>query len=141
MNVKPEKIEKVIPSNLELLCQVEMLTETVAKSMDFSDDEKDNLAIAVTEAVGNAIVHGNKKDSKKKVFITFWLTPKEVKVRVRDQGKGFDPEKLSNPLDPENVMKESGRGIFILKALMDEVEFSDGGTVISFVMKKKAKVK
>ena len=106
--------------------------------MNFSKDQQDNLSIAVTEAVGNAIVHGNKKDINKKVHILFKLKKDQVDVRVKDEGKGFDPDTLDNPLNPENIMKENGRGIFILKALVDDVsfDFSPSGTTIKFSLKK-----
>lgn len=103
-----------------------------------SEDQRDNLSIAVTEAVGNAIVHGNKKDPNKKVEIIFEIQNDQIQISVVDEGSGFNLEQLADPLDPDNVMKESGRGIFILKTLMDDVDFtfSAKGTTISFTLKK-----
>ena len=139
MSQKPQEICVTISSQLKELNRIERLTEKIAKKLDFSEDQQDNLAIAVTEAVGNAIVHGNKKDPNKKVYIAFQLGEDWVEVSVRDEGEGFDPKTLSDPLDPNNLMKESGRGIFILKSLMDDVSFSftSKGTTIRFRMKKK----
>lgn len=139
MSQTSKEISYTIHSRLEELSKIEHLSEKVARKMELSEDQQDNLSIAVTEAVGNAIVHGNKKDSRKKVYIFFQLEKDRVKVTVRDEGRGFDPDQLTDPLDPENIMKESGRGLFILKALMDDVSFtfSPKGTTIYFVMKKK----
>jgi serine/threonine-protein kinase RsbW len=139
MSQKPQEICVTISSQLKELNRIEQLTEKIAKKLDFSEDQQDNLAIAVTEAVGNAIVHGNKKDPHKKVYIAFQLGEDRVEVSVRDEGEGFDPDTLTDPLDPNNLMKESGRGIFILKSLMDDVSFSftPKGTTIRFTMKKK----
>ena len=138
MNQKSEEIEHIIPSKLEELNKIESISSEIARKMNFSKDQQDNLSIAVTEAVGNAIVHGNKKDINKKVHILFKLKKDQVDVRVKDEGKGFDPDTLDNPLNPENIMKENGRGIFILKALVDDVsfDFSPSGTTIKFSLKK-----
>lgn len=118
------------------LKRIEHLTCKIARELDLSDDEQDNLSIAVTEAVGNAILHGNKKTYGKKVDVVFKIDKNQITVSVKDEGKGFNPDQISNPLDPNNLLKESGRGIFILKTLMDDVSFSFSteGTTISFVM-------
>jgi serine/threonine-protein kinase RsbW len=113
----------VIASRLQELEKVERFSEQVARQSGLTTDESDNLAIAVTEAVGNAITHGNKRDPAKTVEIVFDGLDNGIRVRVSDQGCGFDPSCIANPLDPENLMKESGRGIFILKTLMSDVRF------------------
>lgn len=134
-----EKITITIDSRLEELKTIEQLSNDISKKMGLSEDQHDNLSIAVTEAVGNAIVHGNKKDPTKKVRIQVEIRKNRVKIAVTDQGKGFDPDGLADPLDPKNLMKESGRGIFILKALMDDVcwKFSGEGTTLQFTMTRK----
>lgn len=134
-----EDFQITIPSLLEKIQEVEVFAEKIAQRIDFSEEEKDSLAIAVTEAVSNAIIHGNRKDKKKKVQVRFSLTDNSITVYIKDEGEGFDPEKISNPLEPENILRESGRGIFILKALMDEVEFdfSGKGTEVKMVKRRK----
>jgi serine/threonine-protein kinase RsbW len=129
-------IKKTINSNMKELKRIEHLTCKIALELDLSDDEQDNLSIAVTEAVGNAILHGNKKTHGKKVDVVFKIDKNQITVSVKDEGKGFNPDQISNPLAPNNLLKESGRGIFILKTLMDDVSFSFSteGTTISFVM-------
>jgi serine/threonine-protein kinase RsbW len=126
-----------IPSRLEELNRVESLVQKIAKMVCLPQDRHDNLAIAITEAVGNAIIHGNHRDPDKKVRIQFQIDGPFLKVSVMDEGRGFDPNALSDPLLPENLMKESGRGIFILKNLMDEVHFSfsEKGTIVQMALK------
>jgi serine/threonine-protein kinase RsbW len=126
-----------IPSRLEELSRVEKLAQTIARKYRLSQDRLDNLAIAVTEAVGNAILHGNKQDPQKMVRIRFHLDGEYLRIEVSDQGGGFNPDALSDPLLPENLMKESGRGVFILKSLMDEIHFtfSPNGTVVHMALK------
>ena len=128
----------VLASDVENVEKIEALTERITRAMDFPEDECDSIAIAVTEAVNNAIIHGNKQDPEKKVYLTIFVQEKTLKVVVRDEGTGFDPESLPDPLDPENLLKESGRGIFILKSLMDEVNyaFDEGGTQLTLIKHK-----
>lgn len=135
----PKDFEIVIPSRLEQIEYVESQSEKAAGQMELSEDEKDSLAIAVTEAVNNAIIHGNKKDAKKTVTVKFEFQEKKLTVRIKDQGRGFTLENVSDPLAPENLLKESGRGIFILSSLMDDVqyEFHEDGTEIILTKIKK----
>ncbi len=136
---KGSNFELTIPSRLEEIETVERLAEKAADQMNFNEEEKDSLAIAVTEAVNNAIIHGNKKDVNKKVHIKFFLQEKKLIVTVKDEGEGFNPDSLSDPLAPENLLKESGRGIFILSTLMDDVKFNFGkdGTEVQLIKKKR----
>ncbi|HMV27292.1 MAG TPA: ATP-binding protein [bacterium] len=124
-----------IPSMLDKLNAVEEITERVADAFHLRDDDRDNLAIAVTELTNNAIIHGNKFDPKKNVILSFYNDDGVLKVYIRDFGKGFDPGAVDNPLDPENLLKESGRGIFILRSIMDDVQFmfAGEGTVVKIV--------
>jgi len=126
-----------IPSILNELITVEKLAEKVADKHGMSEEDRDNVAISVTEAVNNAIVHGNGGITSKKVYVEFTVSGNELKISVKDEGGGFDPSKLGNPLAPENLLKESGRGIFILKALIDKVNFtfSSKGKIITMFKK------
>ncbi|MFC1562195.1 ATP-binding protein [candidate division KSB1 bacterium] len=120
----------VISSKLSELSRVEKFSEKICKDAGIDEDVRENIAIAVTEVVNNAIIHGNKKDGAKKVFLEFIIGRKNIVIKVRDEGNGFDPHSLADPLAPENIMKEGGRGIYILRTLMDSVdfEFSPQGT-------------
>jgi serine/threonine-protein kinase RsbW len=86
--------------------------------------------IAVTEAVNNAIVHGNRNDTSKNVKLTLELLDHSIKFRVEDEGKGFDYHDLPDPTAPENLIKPGGRGIFLMKNLCDEVAFKKKGKVV-----------
>lgn len=132
-----------IPSRIQELQRMEKLAKTIGKKYGLSQDQIVNLTIALTETVGNAILHGNKQDPKKKVYITFWVTKDSLHMNVQDQGTGFDLGGLEDPTLPENLMKESGRGIFILKNLMDEVSFSFSpqGTTVHMMMRLRNKRK
>lgn len=130
-----------IPSDLNRIKDVEKVTEKIAGYLNFSEDDRDSLAIAVTEIVGNAIIHGNKNNINKKVTIKFEYFNDTIIVQIQDQGEGFDVEEIDNPLEPENLLKESGRGIFIVKALMNEIDFyhDKKGTIVRLVKKAKRK--
>jgi serine/threonine-protein kinase RsbW len=134
---RAKEIKIEIPSRLEELSRVEKWTQRIANTYCLPSDRLDNLAIAVTEAVANAIIHGNRQDPHKKVRIHFHLDGDYLKIEVADEGAGFDPDALSDPLLPENLMKESGRGVFILKSLMDEVHFTfhPDGSVVHMALK------
>ena len=137
-SAKDNKFEMTIRSSLEEIEAVEEMAERAADKMKFSEEERDSLAIAVTEAVNNAIIHGNKQDRRKRVNLRFDFEGEKLIVKIRDQGTGFNPDKISDPLAPENLLKESGRGVFILSTLMDEVKFNfDKGTEITLVKVRK----
>ncbi len=134
---KENIIEISIPSEPDKIHFVEAETEKLAKELGFDEDTCDNLSIAVTEVVANAITHGNKKDKTKKVFIKYVFSDKVLKIHIRDEGRGFKPENIANPLEPENIYKESGRGIFIVNTLMDDVKylFDQNGSEIILIKK------
>ncbi|HNR68785.1 MAG TPA: ATP-binding protein [bacterium] len=121
--MKEKIVEMDIPSDPAQIQRVEKQTEKLARKLGFSADDLDSLAIAVTEVVANAIYHGNKCDPQKKVKIRFTITTAAFVVSVMDQGRGFCPDELGNPVAPENLLKGSGRGIFIVQALIDRVTF------------------
>jgi len=95
-------------------------------------------AMALREAVANAIKHGNKLNPEKRVFVELELDGQELRMAVEDEGEGFDPGKLDDPRSPENLLKESGRGVFYIRHFMDEVRFSrgaSGGTKVELLKK------
>lgn len=141
--VKDTHFELVIESDLSKLSKVERFTEKLANKMNFSEADKDSLAISITEIVNNAISHGNKNDKQKKVYINYDLSPKGMTITVQDEGKGFNLDEVDNPLEPENLLKESGRGIYIVRALVDKVEFEKNniGTLVRMVKNIKKNIK
>jgi serine/threonine-protein kinase RsbW len=89
-----------------------------------------DVEIALREALANAIIHGNHEDRRKHVHVTCSCEPEEVSIAVKDEGKGFDPNNLPDPTAPENIGSIHGRGIHVIRALMHEVRFDEGGAVI-----------
>jgi serine/threonine-protein kinase RsbW len=131
-NHKVDEDTLIISSDLNEIKKVEVFSQKISKKALLDEDKSDNLAIVLTELVNNAILHGNKKDPQKKVTLKAYYYQKYIRVSVRDQGNGFNPNQLQDPTDPVNLWKESGRGIFLVKNLIDKVEFfpSNAGTEI-----------
>lgn len=131
---KPQKKNNqiVVPSNLDYLAEVDKFVEKKLKKTGLTKSQLADIAISVTEAVTNAMLHGNKKDPHKEVTIDLEIKPTQVVITIQDQGNGFDPEKVPNPTEGD-LIKVAGRGVFIYKTLMDKVEFfvkpHDGTTV------------
>jgi serine/threonine-protein kinase RsbW len=121
---KPRKFELKFSSDTKHLENVEKLSTKVARYAKLSESESDDLGIVTTELVNNAIHHGNKNDPEKLVHITFTVDEQKIELRILDQGSGFNPDKLKDPLAPENLLNESGRGIFLIRNLMDGLEFN-----------------
>ncbi len=122
-----------IPSNQEYLSDVDMFIEGILRGYGADESTIADIAISVSELVNNAINHGNAKDSSKNVVVEIGNNSEVVTISVQDEGTGFNPDCLSDPLAEENLLKEVGRGIFIVKSLMDSVEikFLPCGTRIS----------
>ena len=100
------------------------------------DEEKlHSLLVVVTEAVNNSIMHGNKRNRSKKVHISCSTNGRVLTVKVRDEGKGFNPEIVPNPLQEDNLLRESGRGVFLMRQLMDSVTYNKNGTEVVMSMK------
>ena len=125
----------IIPSNLNELNQVVDFSKRISQKANLTQEQSDNLAIVLTELVNNAIIHGNKMISNKRVYLTSKIYSDRLEVYIRDQGSGFEPSKIENPTNPENIWKENGRGIFLVQNLIDEVEFlrSNSGMCIKIV--------
>lgn len=125
-----------IPSDFEAVGKVEVLVDKVCNQLGVNEDFYGNVLIAVTEAVNNAIEHGNKKDVSMEVNVAVGDNPSEFCFNVKDQGRGFDYMYLPDPTAPENILKENGRGIFLMKNLADEVEFEDAGRSVNIYFNK-----
>jgi serine/threonine-protein kinase RsbW len=120
-----QDVHLAIHSTIEALDLVQAVTEHIARRLGFDDESVHWTAMAVRESVVNAITHGNNGDRSKIVFIDYSAAPESDPdtfiVCVRDQGRGFDPETLKNPLTPENMLSTSGRGVFLIRQFMDDV--------------------
>ncbi|MDR3763765.1 MAG: ATP-binding protein [Acidobacteriota bacterium] len=117
------RISYTLDSTLASVNKAEQAATEVATKSGFDEDECGRIGMAVREATVNAVLHGNKYDAGKRVTVSFETTPEAMTVSVRDEGMGLDPTGLPNPLAPENLLKQSGRGIFLIRAFMDEVRF------------------
>jgi len=116
-----------IPSLAENIRIVESFVDNAKDKYSLNDDVYGNIMIAVVESVNNAILHGNGGDKSKLVTLTAILNEQQISFTVEDQGQGFDQNNLPDPTAPENVSNPGGRGIFLMKHLADEVNFSEEG--------------
>lgn len=120
----PLNIRLEFTSAYEMLDVLQVVADHVCKEVALDEDSIHWVGVAVRESVANAIKHGNKGDATKKVFVTFegsFGDVPELAVTVRDEGDGFDPEDVADPLAPENLLKGSGRGLFLIRSFMDEM--------------------
>jgi serine/threonine-protein kinase RsbW len=126
-----------LPSNPQEVTKVERFIEKLNKQLGLDDTRYNKLLVAVTEAVNNGIIHGNRKDPSKKVIMTCEVTPSRLIIRVQDEGPGIDPDTLPDPLAEENLLRENGRGVFLMRSLMDEVTFErfEGGSAVTMTLK------
>jgi serine/threonine-protein kinase RsbW len=134
-----EEIRLSLPSQLEVLSIIDKVVDGIAEQMSFEDDDKDAIAISVIEAGTNAIQHGHAHDPSLSVEIIFRMKENELEVDVLDHGHGFNLNLLEDATAPENLLKARGRGIFIMRSMMDDVvySFSDRGTTCRMVKKKR----
>jgi serine/threonine-protein kinase RsbW len=131
-----------LPSSFDLLDVVQLLSDKMSAMAGLDEDSTHWVSVAVRESVINAIKHGNHEDHTKHVTVEFMLEPKakpeQFVVIVLDEGEGFDPENVANPLEPENVLKSSGRGIFFMRNFMDDVSIRrrpEGGMAVRMCKK------
>ncbi len=131
-----KKISIEIPSLTENIRMIESFIDNAKEKYHLNDDIYGNIMIAVTEAVNNAIKHGNQNNSAKNVALSLSFDDNLIKFKVEDEGNGFEYDNLPDPTAPENLEKPGGRGIFLMKHLADEVAFYDKGKVVelSFYM-------
>jgi serine/threonine-protein kinase RsbW len=125
-------------SSFEMLDFVQVVCDHVSRGIGLDEDSSHWVSVAIRESVINAIKHGNRNDESKRVFVDFETSVPaagpELTIRVRDQGEGFEPQEVADPLAPENLLKSSGRGIFLIRNFMDDVRLQkvpQGGMEIS----------
>ena len=112
-----------LASTIESVDMVEKTAEEFAERAGFDEDTVPNIAMAVREAAVNAVLHGNAYDPAKQITANFETNSDSLIVRIADQGPGLNPDAVPDPLAPENILRGSGRGIFLIRAFMDEVNF------------------
>jgi serine/threonine-protein kinase RsbW len=130
-----ERLSYTLDSTLETVDNAEQAASKIAAESGFGEEEVLQIAMAVREAAVNAVLHGNAYDPAKKVHLDFERTGRALVITIRDQGKGLDPSKIPDPLAPENLLKTSGRGIFLIRSFMDDVQInpSTTGTEIKLI--------
>lgn len=137
MSTQLEELKELsFASKMENVSLIEDLVDNVCRTQSVGEDYYGNILIAVTEAVNNAIQHGNKNVASKIVVVNVSKELNRLTFRITDEGKGFSFDSLPDPTAPENIEKESGRGIFLMKALTDEVAFEQNGSkvVLTFIL-------
>ena len=131
----PQRVSYRLESTLESVNKAEEMAEQAAAQAGFDEDTRGGISMAVREGMINAVLHGNAYDPAKRVNVTFEQYGAGADRNIADQGKGFVPDEVPNPLAPENLLKDSGRGIFLMRTFMDEVRFRNlnSGTEITLI--------
>ena len=131
-----EKLQTTFESTLQSVDQAEELVIAEAGKAGFDDDGQHQIGMAVRECAVNAVVHGNRYNKNKKVHLDVERTPAAITIVIGDEGEGFDVNSIADPLAPENLLKQSGRGILLIRAFMDEFDMHPrpgGGTEVRLV--------
>jgi len=125
------RLDFLIPSDLTYVLGINYEVSLLLKEFGFPpQDVRVNIPLVCDEAITNAIVHGNKRDPEKRVNVQIYVSHNRFRIRVRDQGDGFDVAAVADPREGENVLRASGRGVFLMKSIMDVVEFKEDGRVL-----------
>jgi serine/threonine-protein kinase RsbW len=129
------KVSYRLESTLESVNKAEEMAGQLAAKAGFDEDSRDGITMAVREAMINAVLHGNAYDPNKRVNLSLEQNDRELVVTISDEGRGLEPDEIPDPLAAENLMKQSGRGIFLIRAFMDEVRFRklEPGTEITLI--------
>lgn len=139
MTPSPPTVRLEFGSAFDMLDFVQVVSDYVGRLTGLDEDQLYEVSVAVRESVVNAIKHGNQNDQSKRVIVEFSVEPRDhMIVRVEDQGTGFDPQDIPDPLAPENIMKGSGRGILFMRNYMDDVTLSrasEGGMEVRMMKK------
>jgi serine/threonine-protein kinase RsbW len=126
-----------IESDPNNLITVEEFINYFAKDLGLDDEKLNGLLLSITEATTNAIVHGNKGDRKKNVYIDVNASDSILTIVVRDEGVGFDPSEVPDPTHPDNLLKDSGRGLYLMRVYMDELHYNHTPTGTETILKLK----
>ena len=134
MTVQPT-VSHTMESTLESVNKAEEMADKAASQAGFDEDVRGGISMAVREAMINAVMHGNGYSPDKRVKLSFEQSGGNLVITIRDEGEGMDPAEVPDPLAPENLMKQSGRGIFLMRAFMDDVKFRklEPGTEITLI--------
>jgi serine/threonine-protein kinase RsbW len=130
------ELERSLPSEVAAISSFVDEVMLLIRRCNCVPEGETDVEIALREALANAIIHGNHENPQKHVHVTCRCEPEEMSIAVKDEGRGFDINKLADPTAPENIESVHGRGIYLMKALMDEVRFEENGVVVQ--MRKSA---
>ncbi len=122
-----------LESRIESLHEIEKIIDEISEKHQFAEELYGNILIAALEAVNNAITHGNKLDAVKPVRFELYIDNQRLKIITKDEGEGFDFKNIPDPTSPENIENITGRGIFLMKSLSDELNFYDDGRVSELI--------
>ncbi len=128
--------KKIVPSDPDFIPAVDEFVLSKINCLNLDEDTLSDLSLAVSEAIANAMVHGNQLDPNKNVIVSINISDDELVVSIKDEGEGFDPDSVPDPTKPENIMRDSGRGIHIMRSFIDKVDynFSSEGTELRLII-------
>jgi len=126
---------RVVPSDPDILPELEEYIIQIAQSADMDDSKINNLALSFSEAISNCMKHGNRFDKSKTVTITVRINEGEMEIILKDEGKGFDIKSVPDPTKPENILKDSGRGIHIMRNFLDDLQYNFTPTGTEIILK------
>ncbi|MGE5645780.1 MAG: ATP-binding protein [Acidobacteriota bacterium] len=135
-NIETKKVDTLLESTLDSADEAERLVLDAAREVGFAEDDLHKLGMAVRESIVNAVVHGNRYNRRKKVHLAVLKAKDHLTVTIADQGDGFDVDRLPDPLAEHNLLQQSGRGIFLIRAFVDEFKIrrlSPSGTEVKLV--------
>ncbi|MEX0684676.1 MAG: ATP-binding protein [Balneolales bacterium] len=132
----PVGMTLAIHSKMEELNAVQAFVEQLNNKVRFNEDRLSDVTLALCEVVTNAIKHGHKEDVNKKVFLQAQLFEHELHIQVDDEGNGFNPAEVANPTNDENILKTSGRGIYLIRQLCDDVIYSEKGNRVTLIFQR-----
>jgi serine/threonine-protein kinase RsbW len=132
---KSDTKKLVLDSKFEEMERLEPFINELKQWADINDEDSSRIMLSLSEAVNNAIIHGNNKDPEKQVVVHSALDEENriLTISVEDEGEGFDPEEIPDPLKEENLLNESGRGVYLIRQYADELQFSEGGSKATII--------
>lgn len=132
---KTDTNKLVLDSKFEEMERLEPFIDELQQRADIDDEDSGRIMLALSEAVNNAIIHGNNEDPEKQVVVLSTLDKENrtLTISVEDEGEGFDPEEIPDPLKEENLLNEGGRGVYLIRQYADELQFSKGGSKATII--------
>ena len=124
-----------MPSNPSCICEVEIYVRRLVERLHIDENLYPNILISLTEAVNNAMIHGNRMDEQKEIMVSCHEQEHQIQLYISDEGSGFDPFEIPDPTSDARIEKEGGRGVFLMKELAHEIHFLDHGRTVKLMWK------